>query len=241
MLGGKPDKDAAMDQPLSPAPPVSTRSATDQVFDVLYDRIISLELKPGTKVSEVEIARSLDVSRQPVRDAFYRLSKLGFIRIRPQRATVVTRISPPAVLQAKFIRTALELACLQAAMARITQADLDELAAMLSEQRHSVQAGERLAFQSQDDAFHRRICEIAGHGYVWSLIREQKAHMDRVRFLSLSFGAWSAYEDHVALLDLMRAGDLEAAEQRLRAHLGRIETIIEQIRSQHRTHFEEGN
>ncbi len=111
---------------------------------------------------------------------------------------------------------------------------------MLSEQRHSVQAGERLAFQSQDDAFHRRICEIAGHGYVWSLIREQKAHMDRVRFLSLSFGAWSAYEDHVALLDLMRAGDLEAAEQRLRAHLGRIETIIEQIRSQHRTHFEEG-
>ena len=230
-----------MDQPPSPAPRLTTPTATDQIFDLLHDRIISLELKPGTKISEIEIARGLDVSRQPVRDAFYRLSKLGFLQIRPQRATVITKISKPAVLQAKFIRAALELACLRAAMERITPSELDGLDAMLDAQRRSVEAEERLVFHGQDDAFHRRLCEIAGHGYVWQLIREQKAHMDRVRFLSLSFGAWSAYEDHVALLALMRAGDTAAAEEKLREHLGRIEHIIGQIRDAHAEHFEDSD
>ncbi len=42
---------------------------TEQVFTVLYDRIVQLELLPGTKISEGEIAEQFDVSRQPVRDA----------------------------------------------------------------------------------------------------------------------------------------------------------------------------
>ena len=58
---------------------------------------------------------SMGVSRQPVRDAFYRLSRLGFLTIWPQRATIVAPISERAVLQARFIRTAIELETVQAA------------------------------------------------------------------------------------------------------------------------------
>jgi DNA-binding GntR family transcriptional regulator len=74
----------------------------------LHSQILLLELPPGTKMSEVEVAKALGVSRQPVRDAFYRLSKLGFLSIRPQRATLVSQISSTAVLQARFVRNALE-------------------------------------------------------------------------------------------------------------------------------------
>ena len=45
----------------------SRRTTTDDIFDQLYADITSLELKPGTKVSEIEIAKKFDVSRQPVR------------------------------------------------------------------------------------------------------------------------------------------------------------------------------
>ena len=75
--------------PTAPRP-----SVTDQVFDELQRQVMTLELAPGTRISEVEVAKTLDVSRQPVRDAFYRLSKLGFLVIRPQRATTVSLISP---------------------------------------------------------------------------------------------------------------------------------------------------
>lgn len=71
-------------------------SATEQVFQSLYAAVVTLKLLPGTKVSEAEVARQMDVSRQPVRDAFFRLSELGFLTIRPQRATLISRISRPS-------------------------------------------------------------------------------------------------------------------------------------------------
>ena len=92
------------------------RTATDLSFEALYQAVIALELPPGAKVSEAEIAKALDVSRQPVRDAFYRLSKLGFLSMRPQRATLVTKISKRAVLNAIFVRTALEVEALRTAI-----------------------------------------------------------------------------------------------------------------------------
>lgn len=225
---------------LAPLDPSAAATATDMVFEALYQAVIQLALPPGTKVSEAEIARQLDVSRQPVRDAFFRLSKLGFLSIRPQRATLITRISRAAVLRAAFIRTALEVECLTAATALAGPADLAGLEALLDAQGSAIAAADRSGFHALDDAFHRRICEIAGHGYVWTLIQEQKAHMDRVRFLSLTAGSRLAYDEHRGILAAVTARDAPVAVARLRAHLGRLRGIIEEIAAGHAQYFEPG-
>jgi DNA-binding GntR family transcriptional regulator len=229
------------DTTLASLEPIRTTSATDQVFDTLYSAVVTLDLPPGTKVSEADVARQLGVSRQPVRDAFFRLSKLGFLLIRPQRATLITKISETDVLEAMFIRLALEIACLNAAIEVVTDDDIKELETMIEEQADAVASDERLKFQELDDAFHRRICEISGHGSAWNIIRELKAHMDRVRYLSLTYGARDAFDDHVAILEAMRTRDKGAAEARLKVHLGRIRDIILQIRSEHSQYFDEGD
>ena len=69
------------------------KTSSDHVFDALFDRIVSLDLLPGSKISEAEIAKSFGVSRQPVREAFMRLADLNLLLIRPQRATVVRPFS----------------------------------------------------------------------------------------------------------------------------------------------------
>ena len=66
-------------------------SVADQVFAELHRQVLSLELPPGARISEVDIAKALGVSRQPVRDAFYRMSKMGFLVIRPQRTAMKQR------------------------------------------------------------------------------------------------------------------------------------------------------
>jgi DNA-binding GntR family transcriptional regulator len=190
-------------------------------------------------MSEIEVAKAFGVSRQPVRDAFYRLSQLGFLLIRPQRATVITKISEAAVLRAKFVRTALEIACLRAAIDVITDDQIKDLDELLKEQKAAVKADERQLFHKLDDTFHRRMCEISGHDYVWSLIREQKAHMDRVRFLSLASGAQAALDDHITIMDAVRKRDGKHAEALMITHLGRISTILGRIRSENQAHFEE--
>lgn len=222
-----------LSQPLTASRP----SVADHVFDELQRQVLSLELAPGTKISEVEVAKTMGVSRQPVRDAFYRLSKLGFLLIRPQRATTISLISPDAVMQARFIRTALEAETVAAAATRLENADIDALAEILDRQREAVEAEDRAAFHQLDDLFHYEICTRAGLGFAWELIAENKGHMDRVRMLSLTFASEAAYDDHLRIFEALKSRDPERSVQTMREHLGRILQQIERIRDEHRDLF----
>jgi DNA-binding GntR family transcriptional regulator len=225
---------------MTPLSTLAPRTATDQIFDVLYSAVISLQLPPGTKVSEAELAKQLDVSRQPVRDAFFRLSKLGFLSIRPQRATQVTRISEKAVLDAAFVRTAIEAECLRHCAKRWNETHSRQLHANLAQQTAALNDPDRSNFHALDEAFHRMLCEIAGHAHAWELIREQKAHMDRVRYLTLSENRRrEVHAEHTAIIDALDAGDATKAERILREHLGEIRSTVRTMREEHAAYFED--
>src|SRR5690606_41732276 len=83
-------------------------SLTPQLYRILRERIISADLIPGSRISESEIARSYSLSRQPVREAFIKLAEDGLVEIRPQRGTLVRKITPEAVMDARFVREAIE-------------------------------------------------------------------------------------------------------------------------------------
>ena len=212
----------SVSSPLRTLEPLNRPSVTDTVFDELNRQILSLELPPGTKMSEVEVAKALGVSRQPVRDAFYRLSKLGFLSIRPQRATLVSQISETGVLQARFIRSAIEAETVRTACQVLTSEDHADLDRLIEQQRKAVDARDPVSFHALDDQFHKEICERSGHGFAWDIIRENKAHMDRVRFLSLSFASQHAFNDHLEVMEAMRARDEERAMHHMRVHLSQI-------------------
>ncbi|MFC7705495.1 GntR family transcriptional regulator [Plastorhodobacter daqingensis] len=214
------------------------RTVTDQIFDLLYQRVIDLSLPPGTRLSEAEVAAQTGVSRQPVRDAFFRLSQLGFILIRPQRATTVTPISEQAVTQAYFIRAALEESVMREAARILTPEDHDRLETLIEEQRVTLEAGDHQQFHALDDRFHRDICTMAGLEFVWTLVKENKGHMDRARFLSLSFGAPRVIEEHRQILDALRRRDAEAAAAALRLHLSQIQSIIDRLKKDRPEMFE---
>jgi len=223
--------------PVQVAPP--TQSATDFVFETLYKAIVKLLLPPGSRVSEAEVAERFQVSRQPVRDAFFRLANRGFVVIRPQRATLITKISEAEVLRSAFIRVALETACMKEAVARVTQGDMADLRRIVDAQGEAVTRRDSSAFHDLDEAFHARLCEVAGHQKVWDLIREQKGHMDRARFLSLSFNQATAHQEHITILDALEARDTGLTIGLLDSHLTKIRTHLARIRREHGQFFED--
>ncbi|PIL18686.1 hypothetical protein P775_19125 [Puniceibacterium antarcticum] len=222
---------------LGPLETVTRSSVTDQVFEALYAQVQSLALPPGTKLSESEVAKQLGVSRQPVRDAFYRLSKLGFLLIQPQKATLVSKIHIADVRKARFIRSAIEVEVMRQAALNFTEKDFSALQPILDAQKAAVTKGDKATFHRLDDVFHQVLCSRAGVGFVWDVIRENKAHTDRVRFLSLGSGSQRAYDDHIAIVAALRSGSVDGAVQAMRAHLGTIEAIIQQIRSTNHSWF----
>lgn len=83
-------------------------SASGRIYDDLRQRILSLELPPGTNLLRTELAAKYQVSQTPLRDALQRLEQDGLVQIFPQSRTMVTRIDIPLIHEAYFLRTALE-------------------------------------------------------------------------------------------------------------------------------------
>ena len=213
-------------------------SATDQVFDTLHAAVISAQLPPGSKVSESEIAKQLGVSRQPVRDAFFRLSNLGFLSIRPQRATLITHISREAVIDAVFTRTALEVECLKAAMSKHMDLLVSTLEVGLHAQR-KVTSSDAADFHHLDEGFHEAICRLAGHSHVWRVIRDQKAHLDRIRILTLTEDRrMTVIAEHAEILAAIETGNAANAEDCLRRHISNGLQLLETLKELHPEYFE---
>ena len=152
-------------------PPALTQQArrtnADDVYDYLYGEIVSLKILPGTRISEVEIAKQFKVSRQPVREAFIRLANLDLLVIRPQKATVVRRFSSERIKRSRFIRLATECEVLRRACKLANPAKFQRLERDLESQQTAIAGNDLDRFHALDYDFHKHLCEAADSGFVF--------------------------------------------------------------------------
>lgn len=202
---------------LDPALPI-----TPQVTRHLRERIIRNDLTAGNRISETEIARAYEVSRQPVREAFIKLAEQGLLAVLPQRGTVVTRINWTDVLDARFLREAIEADFVTILAARPEPALIIDLREQIAAQR-AVDPQDYQRFNALDETFHRTLAEAAGKAGAWRLLEGLKAQMDRVRFLALAqFPMNRLIDQHEAVVEGIAGGDHDTAVRAIRLHLREI-------------------
>ncbi|MGC1503193.1 MAG: GntR family transcriptional regulator [Sulfitobacter sp.] len=217
------------------------RTSVDVVFDDLYESIVTLEMLPGAKISEAEIAARFGVSRQPVRDAFSRLDNLGLLLIRPQKATEIKRFSLYEVTKSRFVRSSVEAEVLRRAAGCATKADSLALDANLAQQALAVVEGNYEEFTRLDYAFHKTLCKIAKVEFAFEVIAAEKSNVDRLCRLSLSKEdrMGQLLEDHRAIAEGIKTGDKEAAVEAGMVHLTRLDATIDAIFARNPEYFED--
>ena len=213
------------------------RTIAFDLYNQLKSDIIRLQITPGETVSEAEIARQYGVSRQPVREAFIHLADDGFLLIRPQRPTIVRPISEDAVLDAHFVRSAIEDAVIRESAKRWNSKASVEIQNIITQQKAASNAADLSAFHAADELFHETIAEQAGFPFAWQVVMKQKAQMDRVRFLSLSTTTSQTIAEHEQIVAALTQNDPQAASEAMKAHLGRIVGFLIQLREEHSTYF----
>ncbi|MEJ6398900.1 GntR family transcriptional regulator [Yoonia sp. 208BN28-4] len=222
--------------------PVRTerRTSVDDVFDALHEQISTLELKPGDRISEAEIAAQFGVSRQPVRDAFSRLANLDLLLIRPQRSTEVRRFSMRQIEKARFIRAAIETEVLRRAARLCDAAGEVELNAALAQQDAAVEKADIETFGRLDYEFHGTLCRIAGVDYAYDVILEEKAKVDRLCMLGREKEQRmpELVADHRAIAGAVVAHDAEGAVSAGMKHLSRLDETISRITATNANYFE---
>ncbi len=192
------------------------------VYDELKRSIITLRLVPGTVISTQEIAKKLNVSRTPVREAFLRLQSEDLVEIIPQKETIVSRIDLRRVEQERFLRETLEVAAIPGFLNHCTPEVIERLRMNMKLQEESCRSKAYVLFIEQDNDFHRQIFEVADQHLSWNVIINNNGHYNRIRTLTV--------QDEQTLEASMRQHErmIEMMEQRKETEL--CEELIKHVR-----------
>ena len=224
---------------LEMSPSESGESAAASIEKDLRRAIIELELLPGTRLSEQDIATRLGVSRQPVREALIRLANSRLIEIRPHRGTVVARISAKEMTEALFVRHSVELAVVARAAESFDPWQRKRIATLLTKQEEAAGGLDHAAFREHDEAFHIALATGAGVGIAWIAIADMKTHMDRVCNMTLQNEGdmQRRVREHRSIMAAIDAHDAAAAQQAMSVHLSSILDDLPDLETRHATLF----
>lgn len=223
------------------APKLSPRVTTlDDIFEYLYEQISTLNLAPGDKISEAEIASQFGVSRQPVRDAFRRLENMDLLLIRPQRATVVKRFSTREIAKSRFVRLSVEKEVLLRAAQNCDAEAGKVLDVEIEKQTKLIQDKNYDAFGKLDYEFHKILCQIANADFAFDVIMQEKSKVDRLCVLSLSNEDKmpDLVSDHQRIAEAVKANNsIDAVEEGI-FHLARLNETIAHIYEKNANYFD---
>ncbi|MDA2989892.1 MAG: GntR family transcriptional regulator [Actinomycetota bacterium] len=134
---------------------------TEQVKDWLLESILNGAYPPDSRVVETVVAKELGTSQAPVREALRALEVLGIVELVPFRGARVRRLDAQELLEANFVRSAIEIIGARLAMANITDADVDELLAIGDNMHMYAESGNVRALTLEDAKLHERIMQLA--------------------------------------------------------------------------------
>ena len=220
---------------------LNRRTAADELFDQIRGDIEKMRLVPGTKITEAEFAKLYDVSRQPVREAFIRLDNLSLLQIRPQKATIVRRISKSAIQQARFVRLAVEIEVARKACKADKPECNEAMQTILEKQAECLKSKDIPGFNALDHEFHSQICLMADCDFAIEVINDCKAKVERLCMLSLAneSDGEKIYSDHVDIMQQLTNKDDKKLVQSIRHHLSRLDSTIELVQNEHSSYFED--
>jgi DNA-binding GntR family transcriptional regulator len=198
------------------APPRA--SLNDQVYETLKVQLVRRELGPGAKVSLHELAATLGVSRSPVHHALTRLVAEGLLTVKSRRGYYVTPLTAAAIGEGYDVRLALELQAAEQAVGRV---DGDGLARFRALHLETVRAVSHQEWDAANAAFHEHQVDLAGNALLSRFYRDLSVNlmMQVIRGGRLEAAA-NLPEEHGAIVDAYEAGDLPAAHEAIRAHIG---------------------
>ncbi|HZY71749.1 MAG TPA: GntR family transcriptional regulator [Edaphobacter sp.] len=143
--------------------PVRTLSKSREVFERLRSAIWSGDLAPGTPLREAHLARQLNVSQVPVREALLQLEHLGLVVRVPDRGTTVTKLTRVEIEQMMEVRRHLEQMAFQLAGSRITPDVEATLRAHIRRMEEAAAKNDHFAMADEDFSFHRTVWKASGN------------------------------------------------------------------------------
>ena len=204
------------------------RVDTQRAYEQIRAKIVTLALAPNTAINDQELAAELDMGVAPVQEALKLLVHDNLVVTTPRHGLYIADINLQDLERISEMRLALEGLCARLAASRATPDDLVVLDALRQEQSVTSSDDTRRLFEL-DHKFHQALARAAHNVYLANTLERFFGLSQRLWYLALPHLGFlpSAVEQHLGLVEAVRAGDADRAEQVMREH---VQSFYDQVR-----------
>lgn len=196
-------------------------SIAEQVYEHLRTSIVSGELEQGSRVVEAQIAKNLQISRAPVREAVNRLLQDGLLESKTHFGTSVVRMTMSKIRSLYELRAAIEGLAIREVTRNRKDLDLSPLEACIGSMKRLARKKELNKFVDAELEFHRILCQLSGNPYVVKVSDMLNAQIKMALTIDNSYyeNLADAANEHEPVLEAIKKGDANKARALIEAHI----------------------
>lgn len=215
------------------------------LYNDLCQRIISVNLEPGDRISENAISTEYGVSRSVLRTVFARLQQINFVEVYPQRGTFVRLIDVDHITSASTIRYVVERnAVYDIIFSEVATKLLEDLESMMARMKEALAGGsieDIKLFKTLTAQYHLRIIQEVMTPNALSLLYEIRVHLTRWTNIDVSLQGLEQQllEYNQDILDALRDRKLQKALRQIKEHFLLLVSNTDMVRSVHPNYFKE--
>jgi DNA-binding GntR family transcriptional regulator len=212
----------------------TSRSAdsAEQIYERMKTMAMTFEIRPGERVNEVEIAKSLSVSRTPLREALNRLFVEGFLTRAPNRGFIGRPLDAKQVFDLYELRRALETSIVAIACGRATDEELLDLERFVRASKDRPEDTNASSLLALDEQFHERLARLTRNEEIVRALKSINARIHYFRWIDMQNGRRRyTQQEHLKIVKALKARDAAAAQDLVQGHISRrLDRIVEVIR-----------
>lgn len=219
------DSEANPPLKLTPVDPNAPSSLGNSAYSELRQRIVNGDLRAGERLREVELAALLGVSRTPVREAIKRLESEGFAAYVSSRGAIVAELTAEQAIELYAMREVLEGAAARFASQHASLAEVQLLSDLLAVQKDLDADPEEQSKLNR--RFHQSIYRMAHNRYLLDILTKSHDYMVLLRKTTYHVPGrnQTAYHEHAAIVEAIKARDSNGAEEAARRHIREAQRI----------------
>jgi DNA-binding GntR family transcriptional regulator len=165
-----PVKSPARRTPKAPAEPnhEAPQSLSEKAYIELEELIVTMQLEPGSAVSEVGLSTRLGIGRTPIREALHKLARERLVTILPQRGIIVSEINVGSQLKVLELRRELERLIARSAARRAGAAEIERFRQIAEEFEQAAADSDETKFMRLDREFNLLSASAAKNEFISS-------------------------------------------------------------------------
>ena len=208
-----------------------SEGSVERAYEALRQKAISFEFKPGERLNESALTKTLNVSRTPLREALNRLVAEGFLTFDLGKGFFCRPLSPKKILELYQLRCALEIEALIQTIENAADEDIDTVVAYLDKAEDTlVQCQDLNELLRMDEEFHMTLAALSDNEELLKFLGNVNERIRYVRIINLrllrdrrnqSDEDLTALSAHRVILDAVKARDVDSAVKALRRHIAR--------------------